>query len=66
MRKFIKINFSFFFFSFNIYIHMSHRVSEQLHQLVKNCVKLCKMEKGDHFTQYEQKKDPHQFGQTCV
>ena len=41
-------------------------ILEQLHQLVKNCVKLCKMEKGDHFTQYEQKKDPHQFGQTCV
>ena len=39
---------------------------EKLHQLVENCVKLCKMEKGDHFTQYEQKKDPHHFGQTCV
>ena len=46
---------------------MPHHLSlEQLHQLVKNCVKLCKMKKGDHFTQYEQKKDPHQFGQICV
>ena len=41
-------------------------ILEQLHQLVENCVKLCKMKKGDHFTQYEQKKDPHQFGQICV
>ena len=29
-------------------------------------VKLCKMEKGAHFTQYEQKKLSHQPVQTCV
>ena len=29
-------------------------------------VKLCKMEKGAHCTQYEQKKLPHQPVQTCV